>query len=80
MVNHFNSCVLIDGETFYCNRCDHGPNIRTVIEEHIKSNHSIGVIESIDDKDFSESDDDAELGEESSESEGTVTIESFRNR
>lgn len=70
MVNHFSSCVLVDGETFYCNRCEHGPNTRMLIEEHIKATHSLGVIESIDDKVFSESDDDAELGEESSESDG----------
>lgn len=70
MVNHFNSCILIDGETFYCSRCEHGPDIRTVIEEHIKASHSLGVIESIEDKVFSDSDDDAEMGEESSESEG----------
>ncbi|XP_037033623.1 serine-rich adhesin for platelets isoform X3 [Bradysia coprophila] len=70
MVDHFNTCVLVDGETFYCNRCGHGPDTRADVEEHIKASHSLGVIESIDDKIFSDSDDDAELGEESSESEG----------
>lgn len=70
MSNHFSTCVLIDGETFYCNRCEFGPDTRVVIEEHIKASHSLGVIESIDDKDFSDSDDEAEVGEESSESDG----------
>lgn len=70
MLNHFNTCVLIDGETFYCNRCAYGPDTRTIIEEHIKANHSLGVIEAIVDNDFSDSDEDAEVGEESSESEG----------
>lgn len=70
MLDHFNTCVLIDGETFYCNRCEYGPDTRTVIEEHIKANHSLGVIEAIDAKDFSDSDDEAEVGEESSESDG----------
>lgn len=70
MLNHFSTCVLIDGETFYCNRCDYGPDTRVTIEDHIKANHSLGIIESIDDKVFSDSDDEAEVGEESSESEG----------
>lgn len=70
MINHFSTCVLIDGETFYCNRCDFGPDTRATIEDHIKANHSLGIIESIDDKVFSDSDDEAEVGEESSESEG----------
>jgi len=70
MLNHFNTCVLINGETFYCNRCDYGPDTRDIIEEHIKANHSLGIIEAIDDKDFSDSDEEAEMGEESSESEG----------
>lgn len=70
MLNHFNTCVLIDGETFYCNRCEYGPDTRVIIEEHIKATHSLGIIEGIDDKDFSESDEEAEVGVESSESEG----------
>lgn len=70
MLNHFSTCVLIDGQTFYCNRCDYGPDTRVTIEDHIKANHSLGIIESIDDKVFSDSDDEAEVGEESSESEG----------
>lgn len=70
MLNHFNTCVLINGETFYCNRCDYGPDTRDIVEEHIRANHSLGIIEGIDDKDFSASDEEAEMGEESSESEG----------
>lgn len=70
MLKHFTSCVLINGETFYCNRCDYGPDTRDIIEEHIKANHSLGIIEAIDGNDFSDSDDEAEIGEESSESEG----------
>ncbi|KAG4069006.1 hypothetical protein HA402_008317 [Bradysia odoriphaga] len=80
MVDHFSTCVLVDGETFYCNRCGHGPDTRVVIEEHIKTSHSLGVIESIDDRIFSDSDDDAELGEESSESEGESGDEEMSER
>lgn len=80
MTNHFNECVLVDGETFYCNRCDHGPDTRAAVEEHIKANHSLGVIESIDDKDFSDSDVEAEISGESSESEGESGEEEISDR
>lgn len=80
MLCHFKTCVLVNGETFYCTRCNHGPDSRDIIEEHIKTNHSLGVIEAIDVGDFSDSDDDAELGEESSESEGESGDDESLNR
>lgn len=81
MTIHFNECILIDGETFYCNRCAHGPDTRAAIEEHITASHRLGTVDNIDEsKDFSDSDDDAELGEESSESEGESGVDEGSER